>query len=164
MFSARNLTEFQAEEIAEAYYRSGRNANRMAAVLQVETFDLDLMMHPLVKRKVMEIGSRMRQKYTLEDHLEKLQEIRDLALAENNLKIALTAELSVGKAAGLYEVIKEPEPDPAAGETAKLSTEDIRRKLAQLGGPVPLPLPEPEPEFHRPLNARESDSEESGEF
>lgn len=160
MFSARNLTEFQAEEIAEAYYRAGRNANRMAGVLQVETFDLDLMMHPLVKRKVMEIGSRMRQKYTLDDHLEKLQEIRDLALADSNLKIALTAELAVGKAAGLYEVIKEPDQDLGAGETAKLSTEDIRRKLAQLGGPVPLPLPEPD--VHQPMVIHSD--EEDGDF
>lgn len=44
----------------------------------------------------------MRLGITLEGHLDKLQEIRDMALAAQNFGAACTAEIARGKAGGLY--------------------------------------------------------------
>ncbi len=139
MFYASSLSEAEAALIAEAYFRTGKNAKLMAAALGVAQFDLDLVRHPLVKRQITKLAERMRKAYTLEDHLDRLQEIRDQAMEDGNLRIALAAELSVGKAAGLYEKIIEPDTGEKT-DTKKLSTDEIKAKLANMdGGPALLP-------------------------
>lgn len=143
MFFATSLTEDQAQLIAEAYYRSGKDLKGMAAALGVAKFEAALITHPLVKRQIAKLAQRMRRTYTLEEHLERLQEIRDQAMDDGNLRIALAAELSVGKAAGLYDKVAEetPEETPDAKE---LSTEEIRERLARLGGAGTRLLPDSE--------------------
>jgi hypothetical protein len=141
VFSASTLSDAEAELIAGAYYRSGKNPRGMAAALGVATFDLELIRHPLVKRHIVRLAERMRQLYTMEDHLSRLQEIRDAAMEAGNLRIALASELAVGKAAGLYEKIGEAE----TGDVSKLedlSSQEIRQRLARLeaaGGTLPAP-------------------------
>ncbi len=141
MFYASSLTEDQAVLIAEAYYRSGKDPQKMAAHLGISNFDLELIRHPLVKRQVTKLAQRMRRSYTLEDHLARLQEIRDQAMDDGNLRIALAAELSVGKAAGLYEKISTPE-EVDSGDLVRLSSEQIREQLAKLGSLSTLPGPQ----------------------
>lgn len=139
MFFAVTLTEDQAYLIAEAYYRSGKNPKAMAACLGVQKFDLELIRHPLVKRQINKLAERMRQLYTLEQHLDRLQEIRDSAMADGNLRIALAAELSVGKAAGLYEKIAEAEVIND-DSPSQLTTEQIKERLAKLEQKSQTPL------------------------
>lgn len=141
MYSARTLTEHDAQEISEAYFKASKDPRKIAEHLGVPTFDLGLIRHPLVKRLIAQKATRLRRSYTLDDHLTKLKQIRDAALSDSNYKVALTAEIAVGKAAGLYEKIV----DESAGvsEVENLSTEQIRQKIANLTQPV-LPAPEDE--------------------
>lgn len=133
MFFATSLTEDQASLIAEAYYRAGKDPKNMAAALGVAKFDFSLITHPMVKRQINKLAQRMRRTYTLEEHLERLQEIRDQAMEDGNLRIALAAELSVGKAAGLYEKVVEEEATDNT-EAKELSTAELKERLAKLGG------------------------------
>ena len=152
MFSASSLSEPQALLVAEAYFKSGKDPKKMAAHLGIEKFDLDLIRHPLVKRKINALAEKMRAAYSLEDHLDRLEEIRDAAMEAGNLRIALAAELSVGKAAGLYEKIAETAPVSLdADATKSLTTDESKERLAQMkaGGLLPGPavadeLPEDE--------------------
>ncbi len=142
MFYASSLSDAQADEIAEAYFKAGRSPAQMAKVLQVVSFDANLLKHPLVKRKITKMAIRMREAYSLEDHLSKLQEIRDMALEDGNYRIALSAEISVGKAAGLYERVAEQAND-GGEDLAALSTEELRKRLASLGAdPMKLAGPD----------------------
>lgn len=143
MFFATSLTEDQAELIAEAYYRSGKNLKGMAAALGIAKFDANLITHPLVKRQITKLAQRMRRTYTLEEHLERLQEIRDQAMEDGNLRIALAAELSVGKAAGLYEKVAEEQVSEQP-DAKELTTEEIKERLAKLGGAGTRLLPDAE--------------------
>lgn len=138
MFSASSLSEAEAILIAEAYYRCGKNPKQMAAALGVPRFDLELIRHPLVKRQIVKLAERMRVKYSLDDHLERLQEIRDRAMEDGNLRIALAAELSVGKAAGLYERLAEDEAAP--DKLQELTTAQIKERLARLEAASPAPV------------------------
>ncbi len=57
-----------------------------------------------VRARVQELQDAAAQKaqVTLEGHLKKLAELRDLAIEDGQLSAAITAEISRGKAAGLY--------------------------------------------------------------
>ena len=57
-----------------------------------------------VKSRIEELREPARKKamLTLEDHLSKLQELRDLAVQKENYNAAITAEHKRGLAAGLY--------------------------------------------------------------
>lgn len=133
MFYANSLTEQQAEEVAEGYFKAGRVPGKIAGVLGMAAFDVNILKHPLVKRKINQMAIRMRETYSLDAHLSKLQEIRDMALEDGNYRIALSAEISVGKAAGLYERIAEPASNNGEDDLAALSTDELRKRLAALG-------------------------------
>ena len=134
MFYASNLSEEDAHEIATAYYKAERDPRKIAKILGVVAFDVNLMKHPLVKRTITKMAIRMRETYSLEDHLSKLQEIRDMALEDGNYRIALSAEISVGKAAGLYERVADIN-ETTSENLNELSTDELRKRLTQLGAP-----------------------------
>ena len=146
MYSATTLTEEEAEDIAVAYYRASKNPRNIGAILAVDRFDIGLLSHPFVKRKIAEKARAMRTVYTLENHLDKLKEIRDAALEDGNHKVALTAEISVGKAAGLYETIPVSEEVSSTASPIQLTTDEIRKRLAAMGT-VALPSAIPHTDF-----------------
>lgn len=148
MFYASSLSEEDAHEIATAYYKAERDPRKIAKILGVVTFDVNLMKHPLVKRTITKMAIRMREAYSLEDHLSKLQEIRDMALEDGNYRIALSAEISVGKAAGLYERVAD-QAETTSENLNELSTDELKKRLALLGAPsgAELDLPGGDPDY-----------------
>lgn len=145
MFSVKSLTSAEARVIAEAYLKSGRNPNKMSEVLGMLDFDKDLLAHPLVRREVVAIARINAATYTMEDHISMLAEIRDKALADSKFSAALGAELSIGKARGLYDKnrTEENEDDPAF-EPQKMTTDQIRRALRERENYETKTLPAPE--------------------
>jgi hypothetical protein len=142
-FSAATLTESEARQIAEAYVKGDKDPLTMAKMLGVDSFDLNLIMNPAVRRFIIAFQRAVRAEYSLANHISKLKEIRDAALGEDNFKVALAAETQLGKAAGLYD----PKPlDPngegglADADPTKLTTDELRRRLAkQIGAVIPQP-------------------------
>lgn len=144
----RNLSEQEAELISELYYICDRDRMKMGHAFGIgRSLDDIYLHHPLVRRRIVEKAREMRRAglYTREQHIAKLQAIRDGALGDENWKVALSAEVAVGKAAGLYETI---DPD---GESAKtkalappenLTNDQIRQRLAQLQNSLPAPSTE----------------------
>ena len=147
-FSSATLTEEQARDIASAYIRGEKDPPRIAQLLQVESFDLNLLMHPLVRRFIVEFQRSLRSDYSLTDHMFKLKEIRNAAMDDDNFKVALSAEVQIGKAAGLYDPKPLGDDDPGAEtvDPTKLTTEELRRRLAKaIGATIPAKeLPPPE--------------------
>lgn len=143
MFSARALTEDEADLIADAFFKAGRDPRKVALHLGVATFDLACLAHPVVRRKIIALAKEQSRKYSLDKHLEKLQEIRDLCMQDGNYKTALAAEVSVGKAAGLYDMNRKEESDKEV-EPEKLTTDQIRDLLAKSGVRSAGVLPSPD--------------------
>lgn len=139
MFSARTLTSSEARVIAEAYLRVGRNPNKVGESLGLADFDKELLTHPLVRREVVAIARVNAQNYSMVDHMEKLAEIRDAALDDGKYSAALGAELSIGRAAGLYDKGQQEDPDDPAVEPKRLSSDQIRGLLAQRSTALPSP-------------------------
>lgn len=146
-FSSSSLTEEEAELIADAYFRGEKDPSQIAKHLGVEHFDLNLILHPLVKAKIVQQKREMTKVYSLEDHIRWLKKIRDGAFDAENWKVALASEISVGKAAGLYEpkdlgdTVDEREVDPKA-----LSTDALRQRLLNVQRALhETPVTEPEP-------------------
>ena len=150
-FSVGTLTEQQAQEIAAAYIKGDKDPPRMAKILGVDQFDLNILMHPLVRRFVVQFQRAIASNYSLDDHMDQLKKIRDAAFDDENWKIALSAETQLGKAAGHYD----PKPlgddpnNPDNIDPAKLSTDELRRRLARsIGAVIPtgtadeLPAPD----------------------
>ena len=137
-FYAGTLTEEQAQEIAAAYIKGDKDPPRMARILGVDQFDLNLLMHPLVRRFVVQFQRAVASKYSLEDHMDQLKKIRDAAFDDENFKTALASEIQLGKAAGHYDPkpLGDTDPDGAAIDPAKLSTDELRRMLARSIGAV----------------------------
>jgi hypothetical protein len=152
-FSVATLTEDQALDVATAYVKGQRDPVRMAKLLGVDRFDMNIVMHPLVRGHVVRMERVAQAQCSMEDHMNKLAEIRDAAFDDENWKVALAAETQRGKAAGLYDP-KLPDdeslPDGKVDPT-KLSGPELRRKLAgMIGAVIPqgeavaeLPAPEP---------------------
>jgi len=158
VFSARTMDEASADLLVDAYFRSGKDPRKMAEILQVPSLDLEVLTHPLFRRKVIERAKQLSQRYSLDEHLEKLKEIRDACLEGDkpDYKVALAAEVSLGKAAGLYEKIKEGEDEPTS-EPEKLSTREIRRLLIKSGIQVQASLPAPDDPAESEEDLREED-------
>lgn len=150
-FSSATLTEEQARDIASAYIRGEKDPPRIAQLLQVDSFDLNLLMHPLVRGFIVEFQRALRTDYSLADHMFKLKEIRNAAMDDENYKVALSAEVQIGKVAGHYDPKPLGDDDPNAEtiDPTKLTTEELRRRLAKaIGATIPpeaLPAPEEEP-------------------
>jgi hypothetical protein len=147
-FSSATLSEEQARDIASAYIRGEKDPPRIAQLLQIDSFDLNLLMHPLVRRFIVEFQRSLRSDYTLHDHMMKLKEIRNSALDDENWKVALASEIQIGKAAGLYDPkpLGDDSDNPDAIDPTTLTTEELRRRLAKaIGATIPqkeLPAPE----------------------
>lgn len=162
-FSTNSLTEEEAQLIADAYFRGDKDPVRMARLLEVEQFDLNLLMHPLVRRFIVENQVALNRHYSLEEHLTKLKQIRDGAMDDENWKVALSAEVAVGKAAGLYEPRL---PDDGKGDNvdpAKLTTEELRQRLAKAIG-ASIPREETSAIENCLLEDHSSESDEVGEL
>jgi len=140
-FSTSNLTHDDADVIADAFFRAEKDPSRIADILGTSHFDLNLLTHPLVKQKIVAIRNRLNGIYTLEEHLSALKGIRDKALDDDNLKVALTSEIALGRAAGLYDPKIVVEDQASGKEVKKLGTDELRRRLSQI---QPKALPEPE--------------------
>ncbi len=151
VFSRETLNEGQARQIAEAYIKGDKDPPRIAQILQVDRFDLNLLMHPLVRGFIVEFQRNIRVNYTLHDHMEKLKEIRDGALDVDNFKIALSAETQIGKAAGLYDPKTPDDMMLDELDPAKLTTDQIRQRLAKSIGAV-IPKPRPALEYDETLD------------
>jgi hypothetical protein len=140
-FSTSSLTDQEAEVIADAYFRASKDPSEMAKVLGLDHFDLNLLMHPIVKAKIIKEKLKLNKLYSLEDHVKKLQEIRDGAMDDENWKTALSAEVAVGKAAGLYEP-KTTDDSSSNEKPEQLSTQELRRRLGSMGSPLPAQITE----------------------
>ena len=111
---------------------SHKNAGRAGAFLANN--------EPLVQRRIQELQNRgaARATLTLSRHLDNLEELRDKALSNNAFGAAVTAEISRGKAAGIYVERKEL----TVNKTSDLTKLEIIRRLKELhqesGGVLPL--------------------------
>jgi hypothetical protein len=147
-FSSATLTEDQARDIASAYIRGEKDPPRIAQLLEIDSFDLNLLMHPFVRRFIVEFQRSLRSDYTLHDHMMKLKEIRNSALDDENWKVALASEIQIGKAAGLYDPkpLGDEDNNPDAIDPTTLSTDELRRRLAKaIGATIPPPRELPAP-------------------
>jgi hypothetical protein len=156
-FSLDTLTESQAKSIAEAYVRGDKDPPTMARILGVDSFDLNLIMHPLTRRFIVLFQREARAEYSLTDHLSMLKKIRDAAFDDENWKIALSAETQLGKAAGHYDPKPMDPEDPGSGggmiDVGKMSTTELRRQLAKTIGAV---IPQ------KPAELEDNSDEEDG--
>lgn len=144
MYSWRRKTDDEVDLIAELYFICDRDRKRIQTELVARGIHLngggtldDKHLHDLlVRRKIVEKAREMRNSgiYSRENHLKKLQEIRDGALADENWKVGLAAEVAVGRAAGLYENFDE-DPDSAENKLMppeNMSNEQLKARLAML--------------------------------
>lgn len=134
MFSYRDLSVSQADELADAYFVLDRDYIKIGKHYGLEySLAQKLMLHPLtraaIRRKAREMSKTL---YTREEHLAFLKKIRDAAFGDDNYKVALSAEIAVGKAAGLYENIREEDGDgKALPDPTSMSTEQLKAQLAK---------------------------------
>lgn len=135
-FSINDLTTDEAKLLADAYIRSGGDVQQMCRLLDVERLDMNVIYNPLVKKELVALRNQINNQYTLSDHLAQLQKIRDGALADENWKVGLSAEVAVGKAAGLYEP-KKVDENPAGPEVKKMTVAELRNRLASINPSVP---------------------------
>jgi hypothetical protein len=156
-FSVATLTEEQALEIAKAYIQGDKDPVRMARILGVDSFDLNLIMHPLARGYIVKLHRETGAAHDLTEHMRQLKKIRDAAFDDDNFKVALAAETQLGKAAGHYD--PKPAGEVSSGELdpTKLSTDELRRRLAQTIGAV---IPQKEQELlPGSVEAQESDED-----
>lgn len=157
VFSTNSVTDSEGRLIADAYFRSSKNVKKMKEILDVGEFDLGLLTHPLVKKYIVEKQLALAESYSLTEHLAKLKEIRNGAMDDENWKVALTAEVAVGKAAGLYENMSREDPiDNSKAE--QLSTEELRKRLANMGRALPAPTDFEDMDFQPLIGEDLSDS------
>jgi hypothetical protein len=145
-FSVATLTEEQAQQIASAYIKGDRDPRKMARILEVAEFDLNLIMHPLTRGFIARMQRELDAVHDLGEHMRQLKKIRDAAFEDDNFKVALAAETQLGKAAGHYDPKLAGSDDDDELDATKLSTDELRRRLARLAGvklPEPLTLPPP---------------------
>lgn len=158
MFSVATLTEEEALLIADAYFRGEKDPPKMARILGVDQFDLNILMHPFVRRKIVQLQRQMEVSYGLREHAEQLKTIRDAAFADDNFKVALQAETQLGKAVGIYEQ-KLPGDGDGDGnvDPLKLSSDELRRRLAKMIGAV---VPNPPEEASQLLELSDDSDDE----
>jgi hypothetical protein len=114
----------------------------MARILGVDSLDLNIVMHPLTRGHIVRMHRATKNVHSLEEHMDQLKKIRDAAFDDDNYKIALQAETQLGKAAGHYDpkpVDPMTDPNNQNVDPTKLSTEDLRRRIAgAIGAVVPV--------------------------
>ena len=111
---------------------SHKNATRAGALLANH--------EPKVQKRIQELQNRgaIRAGLTLAKHLGNLEKLRDSALEDGAFGAAVTAEISRGKAAGLYIDRKEV----LVNKVSTMSKDEIIRRIQQLhqesGGTLPF--------------------------
>lgn len=92
----------QGGNAAEAYRRAYDAANMKPETVFNSAYKL--MDHAGVKARIQELrdGAAQKAMVTLESHLADLARLRDLAEEDGQFSAAITAEISRGKAVGLY--------------------------------------------------------------
>jgi hypothetical protein len=142
----RAVTDEQAELIANHYFLQERDRLKIGMAIGMgRTLDVEWLVHPSVQRAIAAIVLSMRRDklYSREEHIKMLQQIRDHCIKDDNWKTALAAEISVGKAAGLYENIGTPDdPDgisPSNKPVETLDSDQIKRRLEKLRTQKALP-------------------------
>ena len=110
---------------------SHKNASRAGAFLANN--------EPLVQNRIQELQNRGAAKATLTlvNHLENLEKLRDHAVSNNAFGAAVTAEISRGKAAGLYVDRKELTVNKTSDMTKLQIIERIKELHEQSGGILP---------------------------
>ena len=87
---------------AEAYRRAYRAEKMKPATVQNNAYKLMCNNEIATTLQGLRDAAAKEAQVTLEGHLNKLAELRDMAIEEGQLSAAITAEVSRGKAAGLY--------------------------------------------------------------
>lgn len=102
------------ERPLDAYRTAFNNLTASNAVITVRASELKR--RPLVAARIMELQTKAadRSVLDLERHLRELKQLRDEALVARQFSAAITAEISRGKAAGLYVDTKKLIGDPDA--------------------------------------------------
>ena len=120
---------YATEEVTqtEAAIRAGyaeSNAHSIASHM------LNGRSYPQVLDRVREIKKELQQKYevTFESHVQKLAQLRDVALQNGNYAASVTAEKSRGQAAGLYIDRKEI----LHGKIDQMSKEEVVNEIKRI--------------------------------
>jgi hypothetical protein len=161
-FSVETLTDEQAQSIASAYVKGDKDPLRMARILGVDQFDLNLIMHPLTRGYIVKFHRETSHVHSLEEHMRQLGKIRDAAFDGEEFKVALAAETQLGKAAGHYD--PKPTGDDGEGQLdpTKLSPGELRRRIASAVGAV-IPT-EGQTALPEPGSLEEQERDEHGEI
>tara|TARA_R110002020_G_scaffold13240_2_gene47754 strand:+ start:135 stop:554 length:420 start_codon:yes stop_codon:yes gene_type:complete len=110
---------------------SDKNAQRAGSTLLSE---------PKISKRVAELRSRAaaRSSLTLSRHLDNLEQLRNTAVENGAYGAAVTAEISRGKAAGLYVERKEL----LVNKVQTLTREEIVHRIREIHDETGLALPE----------------------
>ena len=92
--------------------------------------------NPHVLRRVVELKHELSRKYevTFENHIKKLAEIRDMALADKNYSSAVAAEKNRGQVAGLYIARHEI----MIGKIDQMSRDEVMAEIKRLHDEFPI--------------------------
>ena len=138
--------------------------------------------YPLVVRYIGELREEVQQKYevTFEKHIKELARLREEALKKGSFSSAVNAEVSRGKAAGLYieqKIIK-------TGKLEDLTEQELEQRMKEIvdqyspildakpieqlkkevkASPAKLPEPLPETQYEEKENVEEEDQEEKSD-
>lgn len=146
------ITEEFAQAVAEQYFLCARDRRKMGFALGIEASLDEFYLHdPRIRNEINERAKSMRQGklYSHEEHVNKIKEIRDLAMSgiiredpetgievvieAPDLNLALKAEIALGKASGLYEDLGAPPEEEATTVAAhKLTNDEIRARLSKI--------------------------------
>lgn len=106
----------------QAYYDAGGKAKNDAAA---DTSAYEIMSRPEVRafHDALIADAAESVKITLKEHLERLKELADAALADGKYAAAVTAEIARGKVSNLY--VEKVEHSGQVGHTHKMTLDDF---------------------------------------
>ena len=112
---------------AEAARRAGFTKHKFGAKAQGSAL---LRRNPLIANHIIDLMRKEaeRQNVSMESHLTELSRLRDEAVDSGQISSAISAEISRGKAAGLYIEKKEV----TVNKVEAMSDEELRARLQQL--------------------------------
>ena len=187
----KKLTDIQ-KRFSELYvYNEGRKTTYECAVeagyaedsARVRASELrNPKRYPLVVKYIGELREEVQQKYevTFEKHIKELARLREEALKKGSFSSAVNAEVSRGKAAGLYieqKIIK-------TGKLEDMSEQELEQRMKEIvdqyspildakpieqlkkevkASPAKLPEPLPETQYEDKDNVEEKDQEEKSD-
>lgn len=112
---------------AEAARKSGFTKHRFGAKAQGSAL---LRRNPLISNHIIDLMRKEaeRQNVSMQSHLTELSRLRDEAIDSGQISSAISAEISRGKAAGLYVEKKEV----TVNKVESMSDEELKSKLQEL--------------------------------